>query len=228
MEMGADRRGSGFTLVELLSVIAVIALLAGLLFPALATAQARGRASACVSNLGQIGVALTIYLSDHGSIYPFNQPALALLPTHLASPKVLGCPANTRSRSHNYSVTENVQSGYNWSYRIFYRPGGVDTDKAPVQASLLRFPHLTPLVADADWIDQGGPPYWWLSHYIHKCWLEPGSIYGFDVWNAHRHPAGVNTLFADGHVEALTAEAYTNRILRKGDIHPVTGYHLTE
>lgn len=62
-------RHAGFTLVELLVVIAVMALLAALLLPALAAAKAKARSARCQSNLRQIGMALVMYVHDHGK-YP--------------------------------------------------------------------------------------------------------------------------------------------------------------
>ena len=64
-------RRSGFTLVELLVVIAVIAILAALLLPALAKAKASAKSAACKSNLRQLGLALTMYVNDYEK-YPGN------------------------------------------------------------------------------------------------------------------------------------------------------------
>jgi prepilin-type N-terminal cleavage/methylation domain-containing protein/prepilin-type processing-associated H-X9-DG protein len=61
----------GFTLLELLVVIAIIGLLAALLFPALSRAKASAKATACKSNLRQIGVPLNLYV-DEFERYPIQ------------------------------------------------------------------------------------------------------------------------------------------------------------
>lgn len=61
---------TGFTLIELLVVIAIIAILAAILFPVLAQAKAAAYKAQCLSNLKQLGTALTIYLGDSDDRLP--------------------------------------------------------------------------------------------------------------------------------------------------------------
>ena len=60
-----------FTLVELLVVVTVIGILAGLLIPGLARAKDSARSASCKSNLRQLGIALQLYVSDYEK-YPGN------------------------------------------------------------------------------------------------------------------------------------------------------------
>ena len=69
--MKNNRQSKSFTLIELLVVIAIIAILASILMPALSQARERSRLSRCISNLKEIGTALSNYANDYeGFIIP--------------------------------------------------------------------------------------------------------------------------------------------------------------
>jgi prepilin-type N-terminal cleavage/methylation domain-containing protein/prepilin-type processing-associated H-X9-DG protein len=70
MTLSQSRRA--FTLIELLVVIAIIAILAAILFPVFAQAREKARASACLSNMKQIGTATRMYAQDNDEYLPYG------------------------------------------------------------------------------------------------------------------------------------------------------------
>ena len=64
------RKSLGFTLVELLVVMAIISILAAMLLPALSRARQQARSAACKSNLKQIGLSMGMYQTDNNELFP--------------------------------------------------------------------------------------------------------------------------------------------------------------
>jgi prepilin-type N-terminal cleavage/methylation domain-containing protein/prepilin-type processing-associated H-X9-DG protein len=81
--MRQERRESGFTLIEILVVIGVIAILIGILIPVLSVARANARRTACLSNLRQIGVAIHGYAANFAGRIPYGPIAPPFYPTNL-------------------------------------------------------------------------------------------------------------------------------------------------
>ena len=65
-----QRRALAFSLIEVLDVIGIIAILLGILIPAITASQVRAAAAKCVSNAGQIAMAMNEYLRDHRNYFP--------------------------------------------------------------------------------------------------------------------------------------------------------------
>lgn len=68
----AGRRARAFTLLELLTTIAIIAVLAALLLPALQNSYRKARRAVCTSQLKQVGTAFHSWAHDHNDLYPMQ------------------------------------------------------------------------------------------------------------------------------------------------------------
>ena len=66
----SPRRRLSFTLIELLVVVAIIAVLAAMLLPALSKARERAKATACLGQLKQVGLATFMYADEHDGYLP--------------------------------------------------------------------------------------------------------------------------------------------------------------
>ena len=110
---------AAFTLIELLIVLAIIAVLAALLFPVLRAAREQARRTVCASNLHQIGLALTMYRQDCDEL----PPRLSLLtPNYISHPGLLLCPNDPKHGQYNGTLR---MEGAN------FLAGGVSYDYEP-------------------------------------------------------------------------------------------------
>ena len=89
----------GFTMVEMLGVIGIIAILAAILFPVFARARAQTRTHSCRVNLLNIGMALRLYATDYDGWYPPKEDDLSpLLAVYLPNEHVFQCPSAGHSQ----------------------------------------------------------------------------------------------------------------------------------
>jgi prepilin-type N-terminal cleavage/methylation domain-containing protein len=205
-----------FTLIELLVVIAVIGILASLLLPALARAKERAQGIRCVSNLRQLGVAVTLYTQEFngrmqvdapldpdqtwGSILNTNQP--------LKANQVFMCPAYPPRQFTNWLYTYGVRQDPPLEF--------TEGDFGEIlKTALVPQPSEFLLLADTTSLGRGGAGscqyYYWRSD-------EENEVHA-------RHHATASGLFLDMHVEACNR----TRLERLG-IHalygadPIPGY----
>lgn len=110
------RARAAFTIIELLVVISVIALLIALLLPALSKAREESRATACASNLRQIGLGHAMYQGDNddwtlalssGTFYYWYE---VLRKDYVKSDDVFLCPSDIHGRFNDESVTYGLNA----------------------------------------------------------------------------------------------------------------------
>lgn len=217
------RCGRGaFTLVELLVVIAVIAVLASLLLPALRSAKVSAKRAKCVSNLRQLGLAAQLYWGDNddqafryvngatnnGRIYWFGwlengaegqrqfDPTLGELWPYLESRGVELCPEFDYRAPHYKPKANGASYGYGYNLHL-----STPASQARFDIGSLSNAAQTVVFADAAQVNDFQAPASSANPMLEEWYYVSANVW--DYPNAHfRHRGLANAVFADGHVEA--------------------------
>lgn len=214
----------GFTLVELLVVVAILALLAGLLLPALARARESAHSSRCVSNLRQLGFATQMYWDDHGRAFSertgrtnggwrywfgwladgaegqrdFDLTQGALWP-YLQGKGVETCPSLNRCSVRFKAKARGAAYGY--AYNLLLGPRG----QAGLAPAAFRRPSELAGFTDGGQVNDFQPPASPEQPMLEEFYFFDTNTLSATVHFRHRQAAQV--WFADGHVGPERAEA---------------------
>ncbi|HYT45126.1 MAG TPA: prepilin-type N-terminal cleavage/methylation domain-containing protein [Methylomirabilota bacterium] len=194
------KRLKGFTLVEILVVILIILILAGVLFPVILGVKSRAQQTKCALHMRQIGIAISMYAQDHDDMPPQGAYNTSVQPTF---------PVPIYTNQTAYRVTwEDILIGMQYlkSYEIFICPAASNNDYRSsygVNRWIMKwetseklesppYPTYTALISEKegpDWPIKLPTP------------ADKADPYYFPM--DPRHSNKLNVLFLDGHVKTV-------------------------
>jgi len=217
-------RGAGFSLIELLVVISIIATLIALLLPALENARQAGRSVVCQSKLKQTGLVFVYWVQDHDehwimrsdygvrwTTFLTEEYGELLLTDEINSEESLTdspliCPEDGPFYSTPYDSI-NIERGGSYAFNADLNPS-INPATLPVPSQPELGSKVSQIARPAEFVNlwgKGAP-------------LEVGPSYFFDdqSWDARlpdpdRHQGSANILFNDAHVDSPRIEDIPER-----------------
>lgn len=208
----------GFTLTELLAVIAVVAILAAVLFPAISNALKAARGAACHAKLRAIGPALHAYASDNNGLLPWGYSQYVGAWCNQLNSYL---PGKSGGKTNPYACPEELKAptytgGWilsSYGVNLLFMPDQQNPANRRVPLLRLKRPSQQVVVMDiganvngnGDWGVYGHPEF-------------TSTLYNSEPYAARpvpkgpdnsatairwRHRGKANFLFLDGHVQAL-------------------------
>jgi prepilin-type N-terminal cleavage/methylation domain-containing protein/prepilin-type processing-associated H-X9-DG protein len=123
MAAGQPQRRSGFTLVELLVVIGIIAVLIGVLLPALSAARRQANTLKCLANLRTLAQCFLLYANDNRDHFPVVRSD---------TPEVNGVPTNVQNTYYTDMLMSYVTKNGKMNFQAGGNTGSFDMARASV------------------------------------------------------------------------------------------------
>ena len=216
----------GFTLLELLVVVAIIAGLAASLFPVFTQAREKARRASCLSNMKQIGLGLAQYTQDYDEAFPLVSFATpddswtTSMQPYVKSRQILRCPSDASARWNGTPPVHTTSYGFNAWMKADQKFRHLASIGAPSKVIFLAES------GDAVTQDHFAPYFWGASH-DPDCGMPPAVFTAQNpvAWNAasqeprninvRRHQEGFNAAYADGHAKW---QRWTQVYWQEGDV----------
>jgi prepilin-type processing-associated H-X9-DG protein len=234
---GRSEHQDAFALIELLVILAVVAILAAMLFPVFAQAREKVRAFVCLANLRQIGTACTLYAQDYDEKYAAPDPTpYRWLPdvhfSYLQNWRVWICPSDLHARlwdSQWDSPSFRVRTSYFWNAYIFQ--GDAADWRRSLTLSAVTTTATVPLwfegYANHGWFNDATPisdpsPYEAALHNVYGDSLNassrdptaaPCAVHYDEKHLDVVHSEGGNYIFADNHAKWMRPDAFITQDL---------------
>jgi prepilin-type N-terminal cleavage/methylation domain-containing protein len=193
-----------FTLIELLIVIAVIAILATIAYPIYVGVLERAKATKDMNNLRQIGIATQLYMNDNdGALFSTATSWMSQLhqTKYLSSWNVFQSPFDTRAPSELGTAATPVSYGINGTANFV----GTSADKISNASIFILF---APAQASTTTVTfQGTAVIGTPGVTVLQATSNPG---GAAIGGTHSSRKKINALFADLHLENMTWSVFTN------------------
>ena len=220
-----------FTLVELLVVLAIIVILAGMLLPGLAKARQKAQGAECMNHQRQLQLGWTMYADDYAGVLVPNWG-------NADAGKDADCPSWVAGWMDYTSSTHNTNVNY------LVQPGAGDRPTGALLGPYVRDPKLYRCPADRSWVEINGRRTARvrsvsMNLYTGANWMGPLAVQGVEAgYFIYRKLADFRTLapsqawvLVDEHEDSINGGGFVVDVIRRGDAAqvwdvPASYHHL--